>query len=157
MAAKTKAKAKATKDKATKAKPAKDAPAAAAPVEAVEAVEAPEDTRLTAQDREAVAVSVLDLTLLLLQRRLRDNPDAVQASGIAEVTKLLGLFWRFKDKLGDGYQDQANLTALLQGLPNYTAADDDDEDDPLLQGNRDHDPTPAVSPADIAALATFED
>ncbi len=157
MAAKTKAKAKGT-GKATKAKPAKDAPAAAAPVEAVEAVEAvevPEDTRLTAQDREAVAVSVLDLTLLLLQRRLRDNPDAVQASGIAEVTKLLGLFWRFKDKLGDGYQDQADLTALLQGLPSYA---DDDPDDPLLQGhNRDHDPTPAVSPADIAALAKFDD
>ncbi len=150
MAAKTKA-------KATKAKPAKDAPAAAAPVEAVEAVEVPEDTRLTAQDREAVAVSVLDLTLLLLQRRLRDNPDAVQASGIAEVTKLLALFWRFKDKLGDGYQDQADLTALLQGLP--TSFPDDDPDDPLLQGNRDQDrdQEPVVSPADIAALAKFED
>ncbi len=99
-------------------------------------------------------MSVLDLTLLLLQRRLRDNPDAVQASGIAEVTKLLGLFWRFKDKLGDGYQDQADLTALLQGLPSYA---DDDADDPLLQGNRDQDQEPAVSPADIATLATFED
>ena len=100
-------------------------------------------------------VTVLDLTLLLLQRRLRDNPDAVQASGIAEVTKLLGLFWRFKDKLGDGYQDQADLTALLQGLPTFS---DHDEHDPLLQGHdRDLPQEPTVTPAEIAELATFED
>ena len=122
--------------------------------EAVDAVEAPPPVRLTAQDREAVAGDVLDLTLLLLQRRLRDEPDKVQASGIAEVTKLLGLFYRYRDKLDKGAEADGWLD-YLKDVPTF--ADDDDADDPLLQGNRDHNPAPAVSPADIAALATFED
>ena len=121
--------------------------------EAVEAVEAPPPVRLTAQDREAVAGDVLDLTLLLLQRRLRDNPDAVQASGIAEVTKLLGLFYRYRDKLDKGAEADGWLD-YLKDVPTFA---DDDADDPLLQGNRDQDQEPAVSPADIAALAKFED
>ena len=109
---------------------------------------------MTAQDREQVAVSVLDLTLLELQRRLTENPSAVQASGIAEVTKLLALFWRFKDKLGAGEQDQADLRTLLGSLPSYP---DHDEHDPLLQGNRDEHPVaPVVTPEDLARLADFD-
>lgn len=127
-------------------------------LEAAEAAEAPADIPeaacLTARDREQVAVCVLDLTLLELQRRLRENPSAMQASGIAEVTKLLALFWRFKDKLDNGEQDQAGLRALVDSLPTYA---DDDDDDPLLKQGDGHQQQLNISPADITALAHFED
>ena len=152
MAAKTKAKAKGT-GKAKKAKPAKDAPEA--PVEAAEAPsEAPvEAPRLTSRERELVAVDVLDAALVEIRRRLTEDPKSVQASTFAETVKLLGLWFRFKERIAK--DDPAeDYRALLGDLPQF---EDDDADDPLLQGNRDQDQEPAVSPADIAALAKFED
>ncbi len=111
---------------------------------------------LSASEREKVAVNVLDLTLLELQRRLRENPDKVQASGIAEVVKLLGLWFRFREKIGgSGERDQADFRALLENLPQYS---DDDEYDPLLdnQGRGEHQ-QPNVTPGEIESLATFDD
>ena len=122
---------------------------------APKAAEIPAPVRLSSQDREAVAADVLDLVLLLLQRRLRDEPETVKASGIAETTKLLGLFYRYRDKLDkgagdDGWQD------YIKGLPSYA---DHDEDDPMLQGNHGadgHHEAPVVTPEDLARLADFD-
>ena len=133
-------------------KPAKDAPAAAAAAP-VEAVEVPEAPRLTSRERELVAVDVLDAALVEIRRRLTEDPKSVQASTFAETVKLLGLWFRFKERIAK--DDPAeDYRALLGDLPQF---EDDDADDPLLQGNREHDPAPAVSPSDIAALAKFDD
>ncbi len=135
--------------KTSKAKAVK-ATSAPAPAEASAEASAP---RLTSREREQVAVDVLDAALVEIRRRLTEDPKTVQASTFAETVKLLGLWFRFKERIAK--DDPAeDYRALLGDLPQF---EDDDADDPLLQGNRDRDPTPAVSPADIAALAKFED
>ncbi len=121
--------------------------------EAPEVAEAPEAPRLTSRERELVAVDVLDAALVEIRRRLTEDPKSVQASTFAETVKLLGLWFRFKERIAK--DDPAeDYRALLGDLPQF---EDDDADDPLLQGNRDQDrdQEPVVSPADIAALAKF--
>ena len=114
---------------------------------------------MSSQERKDVAVSVLDLALRAVEKRLREEPDSLRASGITEVTRLLTMFFKHADLLDDGAEQSRYMAELMQDIPTTFADDDDDaKDDPLLQGNRDHDEyqTPTVTPADIAALANFD-
>ena len=135
-------------------KPRKPTVEAQAVTEAVEATVEP--VRLTAQAREEVAADVLDLTLMLLQKRLRDEPGEIRASGIAEITKCLSMYWRWKDRLDKGAQDESAWRDYVKDMPTYA---DHDPDDPLLQGHRDehHEYAPVVSAEEIAALSASFD
>ena len=126
--------------------------------EAPQASEVPPERRMSSRERKDVAVSVLDLALRAVERRLREEPDSLRASGISEVTRLLTMFYKHADLLDDGAEARAEHEAMLASLGPMAFPDDaDDADDPLLQGDRDLPQEPTVTPAEIASLADFTD
>ena len=113
----------------------------------------------TAEARHATAVNVIDLLLKAIQARLQDDPSSIKASTITETTRLLALYFKEREALDDGEQARLEHEQMIASLGPMGFNDDDDNDDPLLQGNsRDHQPDPpAVRPEDIAQLADFSD